>query len=239
MIGRGHFATALRTALQALCACALTLPQAGAANPYELMESLSERSKWKSFGVENWTEFNPLERALPSQRTVAQSDWTRPRNLSSVGQLKALIAFAEAGPRGYDAVHVSARIKPPARPTSMTLGQVKAWIQRTPGQPHAIGRYQFIPSTLVSLQRRAGLSDNAPFGTQVQDVFADLLLADAGLSLFLSGRMSERKFMNNLARIWAGLPLHTGKSAYHGYAGNRATISLAFFRTEMQKIFGG
>ena len=44
--------------------------------------------------------------------------------------------------------------------------------------------------------------------------------------------------MDNLARIWAGLPLPSGKSAYHGYAGNRATITRAFYAEQMGRIFG-
>jgi len=43
--------------------------------------------------------------------------------------------------------------------------------------------------------------------------------------------------MNNLAKIWAGLPNSTGKSYYHGHAGNRATMTWARFRAEMEKIF--
>lgn len=201
--------------------------------------SLTERAKWKSFGVENWTEFDPLERAMPSQKTVVLSDWERPRDLSKLGQLKALIAFAEAGRKGYNAVHVSARVRTPRAPTQMTLGQIKAWIRATPGQPHAIGRYQFIPSTLASLQRRAGLPESTRFTPAVQDKLADLLLIDAGINRFAAGKISRTAFMNNLARIWAGLPLSSGKSAYHGYAGNRATITLAFYQREMTKIFGG
>lgn len=212
-------------------------PDSAHAGDWDL--SLTERAKWKSFGVKNWTEFDPMERALPSQKTVVLSDWERPHDLSKLGQLKALIAFAEAGRKGYDAVHVSARIKTPKRPTQMTLGQIKTWIRATPGQPHAIGRYQFIPSTLASLQRRARLPDATRFSPRVQDQLADFLLLDAGLNKFAKGKISRTAFMNNLAKIWAGLPLSSGKSAYHGYAGNRATITLSFYQREMKKIFGG
>ena len=36
----------------------------------------------------------------------------------------------------------------------MTLDEIFAWIAATPGQPHAIGRYQFIPDTLRMLVNR-------------------------------------------------------------------------------------
>lgn len=209
------------------------------ANAFDFKAGLSERAKWKSFGVEDWTRFDPMELARPSRGKANLSEWELPVAGGKLGQLKALIAFAEAGPKGYDAVHVSARIKPPKRPTDMSLGEIYAWIKATPNQPHAIGRYQFIPSTLASLVNRANLSTGTRFTPRTQDKLAHILLQDAGLARFMSGRLSRERFMNNLAKIWAGLPLSSGKSAYHGYAGNKATITRSFFDREMRKIFGG
>ena len=213
------------------------LPMGLYASSFDVDASLNERAKWRSFGVENWTEFDPVERAFPSRAPVLVDEWQWPENTGSVGQLKSLIAHAEAGRKGYDAIHVGARVKPGKRPTQMTIGQIKTWIKNTPGQPHAIGRYQIIPSTLRSLVARAKLSNNMKFTPQVQDRLADLLLADAGLADFQKGRISRVKFMNRLALIWAGLPQSNGRSAYHGYAGNRATISLRFYKAQMNKIF--
>ncbi len=159
------------------------------------------------------------------------------RSGDRIGRLRNLIAHAEAGPKGYDAVHSSAKVLPPAPPTSLTLGQVFAWIKRTPQQNHAIGRYQFIPATLRDLVRRGGVPLSARFTPQLQDRLADILLQDAGLHAFQSGRISRTRFMNNLALIWAGLPTSSGRSAYHGYAGNRATIDWATYNQEMAAIF--
>ena len=140
---------------------------------------------------------------------------------------------------GYDAVNMGARTQPPARPTRLTVAEVFAWIEATPGQPHAIGRYQFIPSTLARLVEIEGVPLDAPFSPVLQDRLAGRLLAEAGYADFLAGDLSRPRFMDRLAKIWAGLPLQTGKSAYHGYAGNRATISLAAFTRGMEAIFGG
>jgi hypothetical protein len=63
-------------------------------------------------------------------------------------------------------------------------------------------------------------------------------MAEAGYQRFRAGRLSRSRFMDNLAFIWAGLPLRNGKSAYHGHAGNRATISRVFFEARMREIFG-
>jgi hypothetical protein len=157
--------------------------------------------------------------------------------VSTAADLKSLIAWAEAGPKGYDAVQYGAKRLPPQRPTQMTIGEIYRWIDRTPGQPHAIGRYQFIPSTLRSLVRQAGLSKNDRFTSAVQDGLADILLVDAGFNAFKKGKISRHRFMENLARIWAGFPTSNGRSYYHGYAGNKAVISWNEFDAVMKKIF--
>ena len=155
------------------------------------------------------------------------------------GENLALIARAEAGKKGYDAVQYGARIKPPLPPTAMTVQQIYDWIDDTPGQPHAIGRYQFIPATLRRLMQRLKIDPRSPFSPHVQDRLADQLLVEAGLQRFLAGDLPRHAFMNNLAKIWAGLPNDTGKSHYDGYAGNKATMTWAHFDAEMARIFPG
>jgi hypothetical protein len=148
-----------------------------------------------------------------------------------------LIARAEAGPAGYDAVQHGARIPPPRAPTAMTLGQIYAWIAATPGQPHAIGRYQFIPPTLRRVARSLGLGPDTRFSPEVQDRLAIVLLEEAGLAAFRNGEIGQRAFMGRLARIWAGLPLPNGRSYYEGHAGNRATMSWEAFATGIARIW--
>ena len=101
-------------------------------------------------------------------------------------RLLGLIAVAEATHRGYDTVQLRARIKPPGPPTQLTLAEIRTWVRNTPGQQHAIGRYQFIPKTFNSLQRRLRLPDNTRFSPAVQDQMALVLLKDAGYNDFLS-----------------------------------------------------
>lgn len=144
---------------------------------------------------------------------------------SAVAKLRSIIASAEAAGMGYDAVQHGAVIKPPAAPTQMTVQEIYDWIDATPGQQHAIGRYQFIPKTLRSLMRQGRINASTQFSPALQDRLADRLLADAGFAKFACGRMGRHDFMNNLARIWAGLPASNGRSVYAGIAGNQATIS--------------
>jgi hypothetical protein len=225
-----------RTLLISLLASA-ALPVHGQSARYELENSLTERAKWRSFGNKDWLTGDPIERARSGRSRVTTYELEHVGGGTPIARLKSLIAVAEAGPKGYDAVHVGAKVRTPKPPTQMSLGQILGWIKRTPGQPHAIGRYQFIPTTLRVLIKRAGLSTKARFSPQVQDQLADLLLADAGLQKFLAGRMSRKRFMNNLAKIWAGLPTSSGKSHYDGYAGNRATITRTYFDAKMREFF--
>lgn len=154
-------------------------------------------------------------------------------------QLRSLIAEAESGADSYDAVIHGARIKPPGRPTDLTVQQVYDWIDATSGQPHAIGRYQFIPVTLRRLVDKVGVSPTARFDAKLQDRLANELLAEAGMLAFQRGELTRRSFMYRLAKIWAGLPLPSGDSYYEGYAGNKATMTWARFDSAMAQIFPG
>lgn len=163
----------------------------------------------------------------------------QPLRGSAIEQLRALIAEAEAGPADYDAVIHGARIKPPALPTEMTVQEIYDWIDATPGQPHAIGRYQFIPDTLRRLVRHLGISPRTRFSAELQDRLADQLLVEAGIHALQNGDITRRSFMYRLAKIWAGLPLPSGESYYQGYAGNKATMTWTRFDSAMARIFPG
>ena len=157
----------------------------------------------------------------------------------AVQRLRHVIGQAESPRAGYDAVQHGARVKPAKRPTQMTLAEIYAWIDATPGQPHAIGRYQFIPETLARVATQAGAHPRERFSPALQDRLADVLLEEAGFPAFLDGRLNQRDFMDNLAAIWAGLPSSNGMSRYHGIAGNKATVSLAYFQSEIAQIAPG
>ena len=155
---------------------------------------------------------------------------------SAVQRLRHIIGQAESPRAGYDAVQHGARIKPRKAPTQMTIGEIYDWIAATPGQPHAIGKYQFIPPTLQRVVAKVGAKRSDRFTPAMQDRLADVLLEDAGFSRFMAGQIHRRVFINNLAAIWAGLPTTDGRSKYHGYAGNRATSTLAYFQEQIAKI---
>lgn len=151
--------------------------------------------------------------------------------------VRQIIEQAESRRDGYDAVQHGARIKPKRKPTQMTVAEIYEWIEATPGQPHAIGRYQFIPKTLRRVMRKVGAHPSQRFTPALQDQLADVLLAEAGFHRITAGQLSRREFMNNLAKIWAGLPNDTGRSHYAGYAGNKASMSWEHFDAQMAQVF--
>lgn len=130
-----------------------------------------------------------------------------------------------------------ARIRPDQAPTRLTLGEIYDWIDATPGQPHAIGRYQFIPTTLRRLAAIHGAERRDRFSPELQDALATILLDEAGYGRFASGALEREAFMYNLARIWAGLPLPSGESYYENHAGNSATMTWARFAAGMEQIW--
>jgi hypothetical protein len=152
-------------------------------------------------------------------------------------RLLTLISQAESPRHGYDSVHHRARVKPSKPASQMTVAEIQAWVIATPGQPHAIGRYQVIPDTFNRVVRALGLSGTTVYNRRTQDLIARYLIDEAGYSDFTAGRISRETFMDQLAKVWAGLPLRNGRSAYHGYAGNRATITRAQYASAMAAIF--
>ncbi len=177
--------------------------------------------------------FAEREEAAPAFARASTSGMTG----NAVKRVRQIIGQAESSRAGYDAVQHGARVKPPRLPTQMTVAEIYDWIKATPGQPHAIGRYQFIPQTLRRVMRKIDASPQQRFSPMLQDMLADVLLAEAGYHEIESGRLSRRAFMNNLAKIWAGLPNDTGKSHYEGYAGNRASMTWARFDAQMAQVF--
>ena len=172
-----------------------------------------------------------MRRVVPFVRAVQQSQGPQ------MDRLLTLISQAESPVHGYDSVHHGATIRPPKRPSQMTIAEIVAWVRATPGQPHAFGRNQIIPATFNRVVRALGLSGGTLYDRRTQDMMGRYLVEEAGYSDFINGRITRDRFMDQLAKVWAGLPLANGRSHYHGYAGNRATITRAEYSSAMAAIF--
>ncbi|KXF89950.1 hypothetical protein [Phaeobacter inhibens] len=161
----------------------------------------------------------------------------RPTAGRGVGSLLDLIGQHEA-PKGYDQVYGGSKIAPPRPITQMTVGEVLEWQDRSVragSKSSAAGRYQIIRGTLRSLVRDGVVSMGSRFDKATQDRLATQLMNRRGLQSYLSGRMSETDFAQNLSKEWASLPVAiadkkgrpaAGQSYYAGDGLNRALTSL-------------
>ena len=186
-------------------------------------------------GIEAKTSFDLTPRSQP--KSSAGKPFVMPVGTDELTKVRAVITHAESRRDGDDAYNLSARIPPPRPASSMTLREIQQWTRDTPGQQHAIGRYQIIPSTLNALIARTGISLDTVFDPQIQDAFANVLLIDAGYLALKDGSMTLEGFKLSLAKVWAGFPLPNGESYYRGVANNRATISYDTFSRLMVEIF--
>ncbi len=203
---------------------------------FTLNNSFTSSSSWSRPSNE-WTALDSFELSRPG-RGPSPAPQIRIGTGSKIDRLLDVIAAAEAGSKGYDAIHYSATRLPAKPPSQMTIGEIFAWIRETPGQHHAIGRYQIIPSTLAYLVRVEGINSGAVYTPELQKRLAFRLMVDGGYHDFANGRLTRAQFQDRLAAIWAGLPLQNGRSKYHNTAGNRATITRANFDAAMAAIFG-
>lgn len=139
--------------------------------------------------------------------------------------------------------------QPPAKLTELTIGEVLAWQDSIDSKymSEAAGRYQIMEDTLRRIYRRAGLTKDDLFSAANQDRLAIVLMKDAGLNSYQAGRMSAERFGDKLARVWAGLPVHSpqkgrhiqlkrGQSYYAGDSLNRATVKPETVATAIRRI---
>lgn len=181
-------------------------------------------------------------------------------NISAVTQnaLTPLLDFiGNKESEGYDDISdLVSDSRYPAKPlTQMTIQEVLDWQESIDRfqLSEASGRYQFMEDTLRGydndistgpgspLYTAAGLSSGDLFNPINQDKMAITLMKYARLNKFLDGTITRDEFANNLAGIWASLPLVTGPNAGESQyeddiAGNKARTSIGEFRAVLDTV---
>ena len=106
----------------------------------------------------------------------------------------------------------------------MTIEEV-LWLQR--GSVFAVGRYQFIPTTMRMAVKWAGLSWSEKFTNDVQNkLFCTLLTHKRPqVAAYLKGVGDLDSALNALAKEWASVEYRNGRGYYDGIGGNRAKIT--------------
>lgn len=117
--------------------------------------------------------------------------------------------------------------------TAMPIAEVLSWQQQyvNQGSPSsAVGRYQFLDSTLAGLVNELGIDPQQPFDEPTQDRLAIALVERRGAHEYASDKLSREQFAANLAKEWAGLPKVIGdnphQSHYEGDSLNSARVGV-------------
>jgi muramidase (phage lysozyme) len=150
----------------------------------------------------------------------------------SLDRIRELIAGVESG-GDYNKL-VGGKT---ANLTGMTLAEVYKFqdqMLHSGFVSSAIGKYQFIKSTLAGLATELGLGPDTKFTADVQDKLANQLIKKQGFDAAASGKMSKQDFLHRLATQWAGLPGSPAGGLYDG-ATNKAGISWESALAKMAK----
>jgi len=113
--------------------------------------------------------------------------------------------------------------------TTMSIAEVMKWQADYIHQgsaSDAVGRYQIISSTLISLVQQLGINTNELFNPSTQDRLAIALLERRGSENYVNNELSRKEFAANLAKEWAALPKVIGDDPSSYYAGDGLNKSL-------------
>jgi len=104
--------------------------------------------------------------------------------------------------------------------TDMTVAEVMHWQQQYVEQgavSNAVGRYQFMGTTLAGLVKQLKISTHLKFDEKLQDRLAIALIERRGAHAFIQKQISREQFAANLAMEWAALPSVIGNSPHQSY----------------------
>lgn len=127
--------------------------------------------------------------------------------------------------------------------TDMTIADVQAWQQEFVAQgaaSSAVGRYQFIDTTLAELVAELGIKPQEKFNQALQDKLAIALLERRGSEQLVNNELTREEFAANLAMEWASLPKVIGNnpdaSYYDGDGLNSSLVTRAQTLQAVAKI---
>lgn len=124
--------------------------------------------------------------------------------------------------------------------TKMSVADVLQWQKKYVGHgspSSAVGRYQFLNTTLYGLVKSQSISPSQQFDGALQDKLAVVLLNRRGGEAYVNGELSREQFAVNIAKEWASLPKMTGSNPSASYyAGDGLNKALVNPETVLQAI---
>ena len=116
---------------------------------------------------------------------------------------------------------------------------VREVIQMQRWQIYAVGRYQFIPSTLRFAVKHSSVDELDMFTPEVQDrlMAALIFYKRPAVGAFIRGDHELIGWaLNELAKEWASIEYRNGRGFYDHIGGNRAKITRAEVSSVLQNI---
>ncbi|WP_349434251.1 hypothetical protein [Pararhizobium sp. A13] len=157
-------------------------------------------------------------------------DMATAKETSAFGQFMNEIIGVESG-GNYNAFHGNGNNNR-VRFTDMTIQQVLDWQKggewrRLGAGSSAVGKYQFIESTLKDVVRASGIDPNTKFTPAVQDkLIMHRLFTTRNMKDYLDGKISDEEMVDkHLATEFAGLKKTDGRGVYDGDGINKASLS--------------
>lgn len=125
--------------------------------------------------------------------------------------------------------------------TDMTIDEVLAWQDayiKQGAASNAVGRYQFMGTTLRGLIKEKHIKTTAKFDESMQDRLARALIDRRGALKFVRKKITVEQFATNLSMEWAALPSmqgpNAGQSYYAGDGLNSAQVTSAEVRDAIE-----
>ena len=118
---------------------------------------------------------------------------------------------------------------------------VRQVIEMQRWQVHAVGRYQFIPSTLRFAVKHSSVNELDMFTPETQDrlMAALIFYKRPAVGAYIRGDHDLLGWaLNELAKEWASIEYRNGRGFYDHIGGNRAKISRAEMSAVLQDIKG-
>jgi muramidase (phage lysozyme) len=160
----------------------------------------------------------------------AEVDMLMNKERGAFGAFMDEIIGGESG-GNYNAFHGNGN-NSSIRFTDMTIQQVLDWQnsgqwKKYGGKSSAVGKYQFIDSTLAEVVKGSGIDLNTKFTPAVQDkLILYRLMTTRKLKDYLDGKISDQQMLDGgLAPEFASLQKTNGRGEYDGDGLNSASVS--------------
>lgn len=142
------------------------------------------------------------------------------RHISTAAYQPLLYVIAKGESQGNYNAYFGNVANNDMRFTSMTIQQVLDWQTKYIEQgaaSNAVGKYQFMGTTLRGLVREQRIDLSERFDEHMQDRLAIALINRRGAEPFVDKKISAEQFATNLSMEWAALPAMVGPQAGQSY----------------------